>query len=316
MRTAGKLATLGVGLLLSACGGAAEESVAEATGGTAMAASAGAVKEPGSQATEAGNEPPTMAEIAAAAGLVPHQSIKGWWDGKSDSSPIMSGCELSEVGVEEMRDINGDGQAEAIVYTDGPCYGRTGPIYLLLARTKAEWAVINEGIDGTYLFFPRQGIAWPDIELTGIPTKSNCFEFSRWNGKKYVYGGTSKNGKICELAPEFAAAAPKATGAGGFPPIPEGFYATNATCAEAASFGDAYVYFDRKNWIEIDGGSEVTGIKNTGGSNWTLELDGGGPPLKLTITGPASFTEYGRTMTHCPTSGVPAQARKDFGPAG
>ncbi|UIP06872.1 hypothetical protein LY632_00280 [Erythrobacter sp. SDW2] len=100
-----------------------------------------------------------------------------------------------------------------------------------------------------------------------------------------------------------------------FPPVPEGFYAANATCAEAAELGDAYVYFDRKNWIEIDGGSEVTAIKNTGGSNWTVQLDGGGPPLKLTVTGPASFTEYGRTMTHCPTSSVPAQAQQDFGPA-
>lgn len=301
-------------LILGACSGEASEADA-APDGTAddTAFSSGAEGVEGSDASGAA---PSMADIAAAAGLVPHKTVDGWWDGKDENSPIMAGCELGEVKVEEMRDINGDGQAEAIVLTDGPCYGRLGPVFMLLAKAGGKWIMLDPTVDGGYSFHQRKGITWPDIEFADIPADGGCFEFRRWNGKEYVLGGSSKKGKICQLTPEFAGAPQKAAGGGGFPPIPEGFYAANATCAEAAEFGDAYVYFDRKNWIEIDGGSEVTSIKNTGGSTWTLELDGGGPPLKLTITGPASFTEYGRTMTHCPTSGVPAQARKDFGPAG
>lgn len=300
-----------VALILGACGG--ETSEAASGEESKLGATVDATSE-GGKPIPAANEAKVMQELGFT------KSDDGW------SDPECDGPSYAEL--RDYEDLNGDGQPEAVVAADGDqCYGFNQRSVTIYRKTSGKW---QELVSYSAQFMVdswhnRKGIAWPDIEYfpgmegaeaaDGSINAAECVPFLRWNGKEYVDGGTSKNGKICQLAPEFAAATPKAAG-GGFPPIPEGFYATNASCAEAASFGDAYVYFDRKNWIEIDGGSQVTGIKNTGGSNWTLELDGGGPPLKLTVTGPASFTEYGRTMTHCPTSGVPAQARKDFSPAG
>lgn len=95
--------------------------------------------------------------------------------------------------------------------------------------------------------------------------------------------------------------------ASAFPPIPQGFYAADQSCAEAAVQG-MYVHFTPGFWVEFDGASPVKSIEPAGGKAWKVNFDDG-PPLTITVTGPASFTEYGRTMTHCPTSSVPASDR-------
>lgn len=114
---------------------------------------------------------------------------------------------------------------------------------------------------------------------------------------------TADLAKTAPPAPDPAFASP----AGAFPPIPHGFYAADQSCAEAAVQG-MYVHFTPKFWVEFDGASPVKSIEPAGGKVWKVNFDDG-PALTITVTGPASFTEYGRNMTHCPASSVSAADR-------
>lgn len=143
----------------------------------------------------------------------------------------------------EFRDLNGDGADEAIVSGGSSyCFGNTGLAFKLLARSGSGWTVMTDSM-GIPAFYPRKGIAWPDIEIGG--PGSDCFPFLRWNGREYVHGGRSLEGRICELAPAFAPnAKPEKAGL----PMATGLWARNrAACdALARGQGDPDFIFDGK----------------------------------------------------------------------
>jgi hypothetical protein len=117
-------------------------------------------------------------------------------------------CEGMAPGdIEEIRDLDGDGRPEAIVTSSGTaCYGMTGAAFQIAtldspgtAGTVAgTWRLLVQAT-GIPMFYPRPGIAWPDIEIGGPGVR--CFPFLRWNGQAYVGAGTSLQGKICTRDP-------------------------------------------------------------------------------------------------------------------
>lgn len=224
------------------------------------------------------------------------ETMDGWRNCDGDASG-----EITEV-----RDLNGDGRAEVIVTSDGiVCHGMTGQGFQLLTPTGSGWRMLVD-MTGIPIFYPREGIAWPDIEIGGPGT--SCFPFLRWNGHGYAPGGRSLEGRICEENSVPAEKAAPLAATGGFPPIPKGFYAVDLTCAEAADdMAGGYVYFTEKAWQEADGGSDIVAIDPAGANTWRVRFSDG--DLTLQMTGPASFTEYGRSFRHCPTSSVPAEWR-------
>lgn len=131
-----------------------------------------------------------------------------------------------------------------------------------------------------------------------------------WTGKKMDLTDrrNAKGAKVDERGCPVGGTVSKASG---FPPIPEGYYAANSSCSDAArdSSGTSYLFFDRKTWGEWDGSSDIKQISSAGDNAWKIVLDGG-DSLTIKVTGPSSFTEYGRTMRHCPTGTVPADIRE------
>ena len=157
----------------------------------------------------------------------------------------------------EMRDLNGDGAAEAVISGGNSyCFGNTGLSFKLLAKAGAGWKVIADSM-GIPSFHPRKGIAWPDIEIGG--PGSDCFPFLRWDGRKYAYGGRSLQGRICELAP-------KAQASKGGLPMATGLWARNrAACdALARGQGDPDFIFDGKAMLGPQDYYGVTPFKALG----------------------------------------------------
>jgi len=78
-------------------------------------------------------------------------------------------------------------------------------------------------------------------------------------------------------------------------PVPFGKYAVNQSCADAAAAND-YLGLSRTYWSEIDGDTPIGPFRNVGGNRWAL---GHGSGLTITVTGPKTFSENGRSMTWC-----------------
>ena len=78
-------------------------------------------------------------------------------------------------------------------------------------------------------------------------------------------------------------------------PVPFGKYAVNQSCADAAAAND-YLGLSRTYWSEIDGDTPIGPFRNVDGNRWAL---GHGSGLTITVTGPKTFSENGRSMTWC-----------------
>lgn len=243
---------------------------------------------------------------------------------KGDQAWADPECGESHVELDQLKDLNGDGRLEAIIRADGDqCYGFNQRQATIYEKVSGKWreVVSYQAEFMADSWYKRSGIAWPDIEYfpgmsgeqrpDGSVGPAGCVPFLRWNGKEYVNGGTSRDGRICRLDETFAIETKAVVGP--FPPLPTGFYAVSDTCAGAAKPGGQYLYFDPKNWNEIDGQSRIKAIRPMGGSRWSIEMDGG-PGLTIEVTGPSSFTEYGRTLTYCPMSSIPAAVREGYLP--
>lgn len=98
--------------------------------------------------------------------------------------------------VEQVKDLNGDGQPEAIITEGGTaCYGNTGVGYALVSKqADGKWKLITNGI-GILTVLPSKGKdGWPDIEIGG---PGFCFPIERWNGRTYKQYRLQYEGKPC-----------------------------------------------------------------------------------------------------------------------
>ncbi|WP_137939900.1 hypothetical protein [Chitinivorax sp. B] len=98
--------------------------------------------------------------------------------------------------IQEVLDLNGDGQPEAIITEGGTyCYGNTGSGYGLVSKqANGSWKLLSHGI-GILSILPTKGVdGWPDLEIGG---PGFCFPVERWNGKKYALNRHQYEGKPC-----------------------------------------------------------------------------------------------------------------------
>ena len=95
----------------------------------------------------------------------------------------------------EVRDINGDGQPEAIVLDGGlECYGSTEAGFVLLTRSAAgKWTRLHNS-PGIPNFLKTRVNGWPELEVGG---PGFCFPVLRWTGKTYANHRQHYKGKPC-----------------------------------------------------------------------------------------------------------------------
>lgn len=119
-------------------------------------------------------------------------TLKGkQWRACDDPTPT-----YSPGAVQEVRDLNGDGQPEAVITEGGTyCYGHTGAGYSLVSRqANGNWKLLTNGT-GIVNFLNTKGTGgWPDLEIGG---PGFCFPVQRWNGKNYVLQRHEYEGKPC-----------------------------------------------------------------------------------------------------------------------
>lgn len=98
--------------------------------------------------------------------------------------------------LEEVGDLNGDGQPEAVITEESAyCYGNTGQGFSLVSRqTDGSWKLIAQET-GVPRFLTAKGAGgWPDMEVGG---PGFCFPVERWNGKAYVLNRHEYEDKPC-----------------------------------------------------------------------------------------------------------------------
>ncbi|MCB1965197.1 MAG: hypothetical protein KDI64_03840 [Candidatus Accumulibacter sp.] len=113
------------------------------------------------------------------------------WQACDDPTPGYTPGAISEV-----RDLNGDGQPEAVITEGGTfCYGNTGVGYSLVSKqANGSWKLVTSGT-GIITFLSTTGVGgWPDIEIGG---PGFCFPVERWNGRKYALQRHQYEGKPC-----------------------------------------------------------------------------------------------------------------------
>ncbi|MFC5373373.1 hypothetical protein ACFPIF_12445 [Brevundimonas faecalis] len=243
----------------------------------------------------------------------PKADSRWTWRDPDDAETL---CEEVWAEIEEVRDLNGDGQLEAVVKADGDqCWGMNQHFVTVLHRTSGGWVslIAFQARFANYGFHARPGIAWPDVEIAS-GEETGCVDFLRWNGRTYIDGGTSDEGRVCTLTPEGRAAggahAP-ARGAVAFPPIEKGYYAIGVTCAEAAADPTGVLmYLDQARVASFDGGQRVQGVEALGGDRYRFR----GADMVITVSSRTTFTdEHGDRHTHCPTGQIPRGEREDWG---
>ncbi|KQV61814.1 MULTISPECIES: hypothetical protein [unclassified Duganella] len=139
----------------------------------------------------AANTLPAADEAAAfkAAGFKQH--------GKAWKSCADSGASYVPGAIEQVKDLNGDGQPEAIITESGTaCYGDTGVGYALVSRqSDGKWKLITHGAGILTVLHTRGKDGWPDIEIGG---PGFCFPIERWNGSAYRQHQLQYDGKPCK----------------------------------------------------------------------------------------------------------------------
>jgi hypothetical protein len=108
--------------------------------------------------------------------------------GLTKKGPDWVGCEghtTASIEKDDVRDINGDGQPDAIITESGSyCYGNTGQGFHLLTKTPGgAWKLLysNTGIP---TFLETRANGWPDVEIGG---PGFCFPILRWTGNTYDF---------------------------------------------------------------------------------------------------------------------------------
>ncbi|MCB2052438.1 MAG: hypothetical protein KDE63_13520 [Novosphingobium sp.] len=209
--------------------------------------------------------------------------------------------------VEEIRDLNGDGQPEALVVSGGSaCYGNTGQGFQLVTRDASGWRLLMEEV-GIASFYSRPGITWPDIEIGG--PGSSCFRFLRWNGTKYITGGSSIGGKICEVRQLSKVM-----------PLPVGYYVHSIMCESAGKDSAFYLgYLGNDRFVDANGSGTLVSFRQVGKDTFQEvrsypREDGRGVNRQTTdfrVTSDSSFSRFARQEEwyYCPTDRLPRVAR-------
>jgi hypothetical protein len=145
-----------------------------------------------SQASLAGANSLSASDEAAAfkaAGFKQH--------GKAWKSCSDSGSSYVPGAIEQVKDLNGDGQPEAIITESGTgCYGDTGVGYALVSKqADGKWKLITHGVGILTVRSTRGKDGWPDIEIGG---PGFCFPIERWNGSAYKQYQLQYDGKPCK----------------------------------------------------------------------------------------------------------------------
>lgn len=134
----------------------------------------------------------SAAERAAVFRAAGFKLQRGQWSACGD--PGTAGYTAGEI--ETVRDLNGDGRAEAVV-TEGSayCFGMAEVGYTLVGKqADGSWKRIAGGA-GFARFLATKGVGgWPDIEVGG---PGFCLPVERWNGKAYVLQRHQYEGKPC-----------------------------------------------------------------------------------------------------------------------
>lgn len=245
-------------------------------------------------------------------------------------------CEGDDTGmIDAMRDLNGDGRMEALVGSYGSsCNGNTGQGFVLLTQQGNTWRKLYESI-GIPQFFKREGLAWPDIEIGG--PGANCFRFLRWNGREYVDGGTSIEGRLCTIEerfePDLAKAMAQSNGSQEFGfmgriPMRLGYYVPDSDrCDRPGSL----IKFDRDRYWEVFSGDgieayetrvhEIIGPDEEGWLSLLPETESdspieegepdGGLLVKAVFPGRIEVTIQDTVaMNHCQESEIPSRFRR------
>lgn len=114
------------------------------------------------------------AAIMQAAGFM---QKRGQWFG-------CDGATTPTIEAKDVRDINGDGQLDAIVTDSGTaCYGSAEQGFVVVSRGPGgQWRKIYAS-QGVPEFLKTGANGWPDLEVGG---PGFCFPILRWNGSTYV----------------------------------------------------------------------------------------------------------------------------------
>lgn len=99
--------------------------------------------------------------------------------------------------IEEVRDINGDGQPEAVITESSTfCYGSDEVGFAIVSKqADSTWKLILQGEGIPTILKSKGANGWPEIEVGG---QGFCFPVQRWNGSKYVVGRYQYQGKACK----------------------------------------------------------------------------------------------------------------------
>ena len=118
----------------------------------------------------------------------------GQWHSKCEDPGTPS---YTPGAIETVKDLNGDGQLEAVITEGGTfCYGDAGQGYWLVGKQAGgAWKLIANGTGMASFLDTRGAGGWPDLEVGG---PGFCFPVERWNGKEYKLQRYEYEGKPCK----------------------------------------------------------------------------------------------------------------------
>ncbi|MBO9517099.1 MAG: hypothetical protein J7493_03435 [Porphyrobacter sp.] len=135
----------------------------------------------------------SSADSTAAFRAAGFKQVSGQWQGCED--PGTASYTPGEIA--EVRDLNGDGQPEAII-TEGSvfCFGSTEVGYVIVSKqADGSWKQVTGGPGIVNVLDQKGAGGWPDLEIGG---PGFCFPVERWDGAAYVLSRHQYEGKACK----------------------------------------------------------------------------------------------------------------------
>ena len=132
------------------------------------------------------------AEVSAAFEAAGFSLVEGQWQSCGDPGT----ASYQPGAVAEVRDLDGDGQPEAVI-TEGSifCFGGTEVGYALVSRQPdGEWRLVTQGAGMPRVLTTKGQDGWPDLEIGG---PGFCFPVVRWNGREYALDRHQYDGRPC-----------------------------------------------------------------------------------------------------------------------